>query len=896
MLPYRSHWHFAFERDPFWEARLLRFAAEDIPLPENLPADSQYAGPDYEAIQEMQRTGAKMKVANASTVTIEEISKDTRGRYANAITGGLSEGQKDEIDRKQREGIYMTDEEIENNKNTDPWEDLDDERFPIELTESEKKEKKEEEKKEEEAEKMRQEDEIKQKEAMKKRFQELIESGKERAKTLNELKARLKNEEVWNQIKSKADQKIQDRWQTDLRAVDNELTEIGKTEKFATALQSLWEGELYPQRFMDEQELYLRTLPFGFSEFGTALHTMLHTAAGPLADIDEQQWTTMNQSDRFVIADQLLQNVQVSPWLASVTAQYRAMEKALKKEDRWVKSIEDQANAIIITENDPQDDGLMKILGRLRFYSINNYINGAKKYWAALMKTLEDRAERYDADVARAFGEAMEQFNFWPVYGVEVDQILSQQLDAKANEEAEAMKKSLEGDNVKWEGLFSEGGEFWKYVGKNANKTRGILDYAAEKGFLYDIDDDLHNHDHPIYGKSLKEICFDWEASGDHQKTLDYFTALRGKNSSGREHEIDHGYKMEHDVENVPRFIEMLEHELDEHNLWAAAGVCKRAMERGLQGEVAAWLFTTVMQKLREHPDLRKFAPVAFFDIIGKLSMYQTAFTLGWAKGYRNQLRIWAKTKDIDEADEALAKQTVLGNLNVIQKEILEYDKTIDISKQEGRSKLNNLVAKVLASQVVELPGHHYIHIFQTRFKDYREKAKGMFASTADPLKEDSDYAVEDTEKTMLPQVVFKDILAYTSTFEFKNESWVQAFIGSLIRMAETLRDIPELADAYKNYCDEIREKLNLHFGSFMNEDRAIKQLYTMESYGNRPALATLITSKLLDLDKIKSKTTHAAIIKQIRDVDFGFYSTIGGTAGAPPRPGSTSPAPTLAP
>ncbi len=778
MLPYRSHWHFAFEQDPTREARLLGFAsgphAPQGPDPEPTPDSANTpASPNPVAAE-------SVKTAQDVKDVLDEEKKIAKGKTAPDETAAL-------IDEK-----------------------------------------------------------TKKKEAIQAKFQKVIDAARQQAVEMHQIRIRMEDGDLQQFIVDSGDEEALRNWKKDMQLLESEEINTSQEKLFAEALQAFWEGEMAPEVFLCERGDYLQQLPYGFGEIGSSIHGVLNAVdASESNKMNAQnQWATRNQSDRIQIIDEVLKNVQMGDWLTNKERQYGEMQKKWDKYKSWLEQVEESKLKNILRENIEPSGGLLDELRKIRFYSINDFLSAGQKYWSALKSTLEQRGERYSADIARQFGMSMERFNFWPIYGDEVATILDQQLDAKSNEETESIKKQLEGDHAKWEDLFSPQGVFYQFMGKNPNKTRGVLEYAAEHGFLYDIDEDITDHSHPIYGKKLADICFDWKSTGDYGKISNYFTSLRGKNSSGREHEMDHGYKMDYDNENVPRFIELVEHEMDEHNLWAAAGVCKRAIERGLRGEVSAWLFTTIMNKLRKYPELRKVTPVYFFDIIGKLSMYNTAFTLGWAKGYRNELRLWAAT-----GDEAALEKTELKHLSTIEREIIEKDSTTDYTTPAGKMKLNQTVAQVLGGQIVELPGG-YMHIFETKYRAYRDAAKMMFAAVADPLKEDSDYAREDTEKTMLPEVVFKKILKYTSTFEFTDEAWVQAFLGSLISMAHRLKEIPELRDAYENYCTEIREKMDLHYNSFRKDaNRSIKQLSTMDPKTGKPALASLVAENLLSVD-----------------------------------------------
>jgi len=755
------------------------------------------------------------------------------------------------------------------------------------------------------------------KEIMTQKFEAIIKKATENSQRLGDLKTRMSDPAVLEKIEKfcPPDQVL--RWKSDLKLINREAFNTTKEKDFATALQTFWSGEVAPHDFLVQQEDYMKTLPYGFHDIGAAIGSLTtiqedQTAyplteeeaasqSRPYAATTKDEWFLLNESDRIVTIQRLMQHVQVEDWMSSRMNTYDQMEKYLKQQEDHVDKVEKQIKKIDadakIEELDA-DGGFAQMFHAIRWVSINDYLNGVSKYWNAVKSTWETRGDRISAGVARNIGLAMKPFDIFPFYGQEVDTILGQQLDAKDGEEEKGMKETLADNHANWETVFGEGGVFdiWRKK-NNPNKLRGILSWAAERGFLYDIDDDLDNHDHPIYGVPVADICSDW--AGDDAKISNYFIKLRGDNSHGRDHEKKHGHDMENDIENVPRFIRLVEHEMDEHNLWAAAGIAERAMERGLDGAVAAWLFTTIMSKLREYPTLRRNTPVSFFDIIGKLSMYNTAFTMGWAKRYRRELKQWALSGDPNGApDESILDKTAMKYFNIIEKDILAKDPSINANSHSGKQRLNEVLARVLAGGIIELPGGH-INIFESRFKEYRKMAKDTFASAANPHKEDPDFAIEDTEKTMLPEVTFKEILAYTSTREFKEEKWVMPFLSNLISMEERLGKIPSLRDAHANYCAEISEKMNLHFSSFMKDGQATKQLYTMDTRTGKPALASLVAAGLLSWNVMQNANPEIVklLTEQLQKFFKPFYmKTVAGGGDKPVALKDTPIAPAKAP
>lgn len=868
MLLHRRHWHFALERDPERETRLLAFA-QNAPDPQNPPPPT-------------------------NTEAIASAGHDANG---NPLYPQESHGAETEKNVQLMQGDELLRELVTQGRvrTQAALEEIEKKKVVEQKQEEEMKEKEEQ---QEEQKKM--EEKFTEKEAIRNKFTSLIMQSQDIATKLKAMKTNMEKPELLESIKTYAPAEVQKHWEKRIQLLEREAFNTTQETQFITAMMEFWEAEKSPESFIAEQGEYLKNLPYGFAQVGEILHDLISGKSREEAEIvtgcTEEAWCQANKDSRIETIDAILKNVQMDDWIQNTKIQYEKMKKVLAAEE---KRLEEDSQMIDVMRSMEEMEGVENFLEKfkgIRWYSIDNYLKGLQKYWTALKGTWEQRSERYSADIARKFGQLTKAYDLFPIYGQEVSRILDQQLDAKSNEETESMKNKLEKDNANWEMLFGADGEFYQFANKNPNKTRGVMEYAADHGFLYDIDEFVGNSNYPVYGKNLTDICSDWQ--DDPRRISNYFTLLRTKNAYGRDKEIESGKKKEHDIENVPRFIQLLEAELDDHNLWTAAGICERAMERGLMGEISAWLFTTIMNKLREYPELRAVTPQLFFDIVGKNAMYNTAFTLGWAKGYRRELRLWAKT-----GDENILKQTELKHLDVIEKDIVAKNPDLDITTKEGRAELNHLTAKVLAGHIVELPGG-YIHIFETRFLSYREQVKVTIADVSNPLKEDSDYANEDTEKAMLTWETFAKILHFDSTRIFDNPTWASSFMGSLISMAERLGQIPELCEAYDNYCTEVREKMDRYFGaSIVPEEATGKLASNVDPKTQKPAIASLVASHLLSWNIMEKWKNAPMLREQLKEFFPDFDVVAKDKDGKPavkkpekPSPGGKPPAAGTAP
>ncbi len=724
----------------------------------------------------------------------------------------------------------------------------------------------------------------KKREARIERIKKIADNAKKQIDELETLKMQLGDKGKIQTLRTYGTPELLRQWEALLSLVDREIESGTVDHLILRDILCLAEGtdsaNTFVAKFKNDLETSTNQV-YGFKDAGLAVIEGIEHDPDRPADITdallaiEASSTSSpgSEEERLKAVEYVLERGNLNHWMTNVEKYNEAFSKGLEEEKKWVERVEKSLGSAEAMAENEANDGILEKLRGMRFYSVLDYYNAAKKYWDAVKKTWDTRGERHSADIAGMIGRALK---FIPIYGTEVDRILDQELESKRSEETEAMKKYLERKNAKWEDLFgAERGEFKLFARSNPNKARGILEYAAEHGFLYDIDDAVvHGSQAYIYGVKLSSICSDWQSAGETIKINNYFTTLRGKNSQGREHEMEHGYKKEFDCEFVPRFIELLEEAMDEHNLWEAAGICKRAMERGFQGEVAAWLFTTIMGKLRQYPELRKVTPVSFFDIVGKLSMYTTAFTLGLAKGYRKELREWAKSGG-DQPDESiLERKTQLHRLKIIEDYIKDKsDSDKDYTTPKGKTKMRHLVAQVLAGQIVELDNGNYIHIYETKFNAYRGIVKTMFFDIHKPLSEDPDFATQTTEKSMLTEESYKKILAYRSQFDYENASWTLAFMSNLLTTAEGLSKIPQLSDAYTNYIKEVRPKFDAHIRTTLRESRFIRLLETKDpNRTGKSSFAALVAGKLISWDVIKKASYIDTLKIQLKDEFPDFW------------------------
>ncbi len=425
-------------------------------------------------------------------------------------------------------------------------------------------------------------------------------------------------------------------------------------------------------------------------------------------------------------------------------------------------------------------------------------------------------------------------------YGDEVDVALKQKLESANEKEKNDYKKEyLETNHFTFKELFASPNNLMDQNHHNPNKVRAILEYAASRGFLYDLDESVDSVEKTTLSRSLNHLLHDYD---DHELQNFYLT-LRGQNSSGREKEMKDAYERIHDIENVPYFISEIKREMEDMNLWGVIGVAKRATERGLYGEVIPWITTTVLRQLREHPEIREHASVAFFDKLGALSLYNTANTGGAFKADRNKFYRWTRSKKdgslvaLAEMDVKIAR--IVGDV--------EHDIQAKVG-QLPQDDLDRYVAQILAAQPIQIKGVAF-SIFDPKYDYYTDTPRGQGESH--PEKEDEDYFREISDNLLADTIVVKEILTVTGSGQFKHEARAENYLKNMLKLPGTLAG-QGLGAAASNFRRITQKKLIPYIKAWLADSRS-QPLAQATINQTQPAIATLIREGFIPLSIIET-------------------------------------------
>lgn len=507
-----------------------------------------------------------------------------------------------------------------------------------------------------------------------------------------------------------------------------------------------------------------------------------------------------------------------------------------KKEEEEEKKVKEQTPWQVFQST-------TKSLG-IKFYSVKELGEGVKQVWDAFKEAWHARSHHRAAEFGVAVAKMLEKLP----YGPDIEQVLESGIQRHDDEEKNKYMEFLKSRNVGFGSLFVDHHNLMDANRTDPNRARGVLEYAASKGWLYDIDtiQFAPAREKKFFGRFrlADYVPADWSDT----RINEYFYVLLGQNKSGADNEENSTYGRIKDIENPPAFIKNLEAELDGLNLWSAMGVCKRAIERGLWAEISPWLTTTIMRKLQD-PKVRKYIPRSWLDKVGSLAFYRTSFTLGVFKGERKKFDAWLKTGDKDDL-------TQIGTFGKVIKEIrddIESKKgNLDFTTAEGIRILDRYTARVLAGELVELPNGATVTIFDTRYAFYRNsdiiKKQGEVESVE---KEDPDYYTQTTDNIIAGGTPVDQILQVTGNAKFQHESKAQHYLGNVLREHGKLQAAKRFSAA-EALRKEFGTKISGWFVKQLGDSRTtgLADYQTMESGEEGPyAIATFIRKGYMPID-----------------------------------------------
>lgn len=486
-----------------------------------------------------------------------------------------------------------------------------------------------------------------------------------------------------------------------------------------------------------------------------------------------------------------------------------------------------------------------------KLYSIMDIYEGAKSVIESYKRTWNQHRQLASANVAKRLGK----FISWLPYGDEVQQVLDSELKGKNDEVKDKYLNFLKTQNMTFPQVFGDNGELFR-VKSDPNLSRAVLEYAASRGWLYNIDEI------GVDGKILGMFQLQSLASDYERHELDnYFQKLREENRNGGKSEKDR-IKSRENKDAFPDFLVALQEQFRDQNLWGVVGVMERAIERGLSDVVVTRMAVEFMRQLRDNPEVASYFGNNrdLIDQIGALSMYNTAFTLGWFKQNRRDIQKWLKERRYNPNADMREAGPLFQVADVIERNIRRQlgDAAFERMRQEKR--LDDVVAKILTGQLVYTDAEGKMvdqarataafSLFDPDYDFYRnDKYITTFHNVNKPFDEDTDYYTEDTEQILMNSSNVKTILEFTSTRAMKDETRGTSLMAKFLKQEEKLRKTRHVSpEIHEYFLLHSQNSLTEFWKNYLNDAPLSKTYPSLTGPNNKPLFAELIARKLINI------------------------------------------------
>lgn len=413
--------------------------------------------------------------------------------------------------------------------------------------------------------------------------------------------------------------------------------------------------------------------------------------------------------------------------------------------------------------------GMQTVMDRLgiAFYSPNQVIDAFKQFGTEWGKTFELWNRRKSAGLAEQVGETFR----WLPGGQSVLDRLKDTTRRADEEEINRVKEGMIRDNIFFNNLFESGGRLERAQGRPL-EARGVLEYAASKGWLYDLHTTGGGEHATIYGLwNLQKLTGLSGADFDN-----YLAKLRSTNKQGETSEKEAGKGRAEGGEKAHMLVDVLGQTLDEVNFWQMLGAAEMAMKTGKAGEMAAWLAVTLMRKMQENPLLRKYVTARILEQIKTFTLGKSAIVgLLMIRQDQDEVESWAKSGD----PERLEDSGTLGKaMSIMEREIKEKREKLNLEPLDQKT-LDQNIAKTLSGAPLKIENKktgetEYVTILENMYKEYRSHFLFDGYSADQSIRdEDPDYFLDYSAQMMGNAGTWRSELAQVNgSFTNKERSW----------------------------------------------------------------------------------------------------------------------------
>lgn len=545
--------------------------------------------------------------------------------------------------------------------------------------------------------------------------------------------------------------------------------------------------------------------------------TMTDVTAGKLPDItDDSKWEKYNVELQERVRERMADIIPVKIKIAEINERIYILNKYIDSngaEEKLRKLHE------TLSQHPEAQSGMS--LNPLNMWSDLNNKLGIQ--WlslsdiAVIFKSLKDAVEEVGkqqeqlrrAGAASYFGKLVSKF---PGYE-EVGQILDATNEKKNNDVKKGYMEYLNSPaiSIGFDGMFKPGTGLLHKHKNDPNRAMAILEVAAQKGMLYDINGDESFDEVKILGKwpLMDYLPPEWNAS----QRQNYYETLRYMTLQGREKQADAAKPMP--VYSTPeKSISVIKKLIEGRDLWFAKGYMAKVMGKGKTGELSALMADAVFERMQKDEWLRSVTPEAWFDSIGGLGAGNVAFSMGFMKWKRKDILKWTKENQgvtnppLDKVNAyTMVRERVKNDILLLDPKIVS-EKNIEDTDVTA---LDSAVARVMASQMVTLNNGKTISIFSPRYAPYNKGPNNQKDLKIDAS--DMDFYEERSEAMMSDPKVVNLILHTNYSGRFDDLDRAGFFITNVAETAKELDDAAVKSPSQKKEMEEAAALFRANMG-----------------------------------------------------------------------------------
>lgn len=269
----------------------------------------------------------------------------------------------------------------------------------------------------------------------------------------------------------------------------------------------------------------------------------------------------------------------------------------------------------------------------------------------------------------------------------------------------------LFGDQHAKEGLL----KYYMRMG-DMNRTRAVLEFAAGKGMLFDIEENTWQKYQFPGGYTISQLVpTEWT----DPQIDSYFDNLKFMNNDGKEKSIKNGSALVKGRSNMEGYIEPFQGAVNGLSVWFAMGIANEAMSKVVDGHMSTWLTLVILDAYENNPLFRKYAPREWYDrVCGKgKQMY-----IGMIKYDKDMLYDNGDSPNVDfgHLPDKNKNESRLGKLTVAVREYLtDLDPSLKKDDKETKALFLKIQAMLLASQPTPLPNGKIATIYTPKLAPF---------------------------------------------------------------------------------------------------------------------------------------------------------------------------------